>query len=141
MKMIDFHSAPDFVAGSKPLYSDWIYRILTSEGCVLGSIDFIFCDDEYLLELNRKYLSHDTLTDIITFDYTQGSTISGDVFISLERVRENAEEYGVDYEMELQRVMSHGLLHLMGYGDKTEEEANAMRKKEDEKIKMFHVEQ
>ena len=103
-------------------------------------MDYIFCTDEYLLELNQEYLKHDTFTDIITFDYTDGSAISGDIFISTDRVKENAKEFEEDVLNELRRVMSHGVLHLAGYGDKSKEESKLMREKEDEKIKMFHVE-
>ena len=139
--MIEFHFKSDFILDDKTKYSDWISRILESESFVAGQIDYIFCTDEYLLELNQQYLNHDTLTDIITFDYTKGKTISGDIFISTDRVSENADAFGVAFENELHRVMSHGLLHLMGYGDKAVEEKAEMRKKEEEKIKMFHVEQ
>jgi rRNA maturation RNase YbeY len=138
--MIEFHFKSDLIIKNTTNYSDWITRILESEDYTLGQLDYIFCTDDYLLELNRQYLSHDTLTDIITFDYSNGSTISGDVFISTERVSENANKYGVDFENELLRVMSHGVLHLMGYGDKTDSEVKWMREKEEEKIKMFHVE-
>jgi rRNA maturation RNase YbeY len=93
------------------------------------------------LEINQKYLSHDTLTDVITFDYSIGKTMSADIYISIERVRENASSYQVTFENELLRVMSHGILHLAGYKDKKEEHKKEMRLKEEEKIKMFHVEQ
>ncbi|MFC4221737.1 rRNA maturation RNase YbeY [Flagellimonas marina] len=138
--MIEFHFKSDLILNNTANYSDWITRILESEDYTLGQLDYIFCTDDYLLELNKQYLNHDTLTDIITFDYSNGSTISGDVFISTERVSENANKYGVDFENELLRVMSHGVLHLMGYGDKTDSEVKWMREKEEEKIKMFHVE-
>jgi rRNA maturation RNase YbeY len=121
-------------------YTDWINRIIESEGFVSGQIDYIFCTDDYLLELNLQYLNHDTLTDIITFDYTDGKTVSADIFISTERVKENAEAFKVDFDTELKRVMSHGILHLTGYGDKSPDQKKIMRNKEDEKIKMFHVE-
>ncbi|WP_318343138.1 rRNA maturation RNase YbeY [Flagellimonas baculiformis] len=139
--MIEFHFKSDLILEEKTNYSDWITRILESESYVAGQIDYIFCTDDYLLELNKQYLNHDTLTDIITFDYTKGKSISGDIFISTERVKENADAFGVAFENELLRVMSHGLLHLMGYGDKAVEEKAEMRRKEEEKIKMFHVEQ
>lgn len=139
--MIAFHFESDLELKNLTNYSDWITRILSSESFVAGQIDYIFCTDDYLLGLNKQYLNHETLTDIITFDYTKGSTISGDVFISTERVKENADTFGVGFHNELLRVMSHGLLHLMGYGDKAKEEKTLMRKKEEEKIKMFHVEQ
>lgn len=138
--MIEFHFKSDLILNDIANYSDWISRILESEDYILGQLDYIFCTDDYLLELNRQYLNHETLTDIITFDYSDGSTISGDVFISTERVSENANKYRVDFENELLRVMSHGVLHLMGYGDKTDLEVKMMREKEEEKIKMFHVE-
>ena len=99
-----------------------------------------FDDDEYLLGINQEYLNHDTFTDIITFDYTQGSRVSADIFISVERVEENAKTFKVSFHQELLRVMVHGTLHLMKYNDKVEEDVVEMRSKEEEKIKMFHVE-
>jgi len=104
------------------LIFNWLMKIIASENKNLGDIAYIFCDDDYLLRLNQKYLDHDTYTDVITFDYTNGNTIAGDVFISTDRVRENAEHFNVDFEEELRKVMSHGILHLFGYGDKEEEE-------------------
>ena len=139
--MIEFHFELDFQLIDEPKYSDWVNRILTSEGFVAGQIDYIFCADEYLLEINKKYLNHDTLTDIITFDYTKGVVVSGDIFVSVDRVKDNAQRFDVGFNNELLRVMSHGLLRLMGYGDKKDEEVVIMRSKEDQKIKMFHVEQ
>lgn len=138
--MIDFHFKSDFIIEDITNYVDWINRIIVSEGFDLGHIDYIFCSDDYLLSLNLEYLNHDTLTDIITFDYTDGKQISGDIFISTDRVAENAESFAVGFGNELLRVMSHGLLHLMGYGDKTEKEAAIMRQKEEEKMQLFHVE-
>lgn len=138
--MIEFHFKSDWVFENKSDYIDWINRIIDSEGFTLGQVDYIFCTDEYLLQLNQEYLNHDTFTDIITFDYTAGRTISGDIFISTDRVEENAKAFDVDILNELQRVMSHGILHLAGYGDKNPEDAKLMREKEEEKIKMFHVE-
>ncbi|NAY91676.1 rRNA maturation RNase YbeY [Muricauda sp. JGD-17] len=139
--MIEFHYKSDFRIEDKTQYSDWISRILVSEGFHAQQIDFIFCTDEYLIQLNKQYLNHDTYTDIITFDYSTGKSISGDIFISTERIEDNAKEFNVSFENELLRVMAHGLLHLMGHGDKTQGEQRLMRKKEEEKIKMFHVEQ
>ncbi|WP_375325895.1 rRNA maturation RNase YbeY [Flagellimonas sp. GZD32] len=138
--MIEFHFKSDVVLQGLSNYSDWINRILESESHTLGQIDYVLCTDDYLIELNVEYLNHDTLTDIITFDYTDGNVVSGDIFISTERVKENASDFHVDWENELLRVMAHGILHLVGYSDKTIEEKKLMRKKEDEKIKMFHVE-
>ncbi|MBS9461291.1 rRNA maturation RNase YbeY [Flagellimonas sp. 389] len=138
--MIDFHFKSDLILEDKEKYSDWITRVIQSEHYSLGDIDYIFCDDDYLLEINREYLQHNTLTDIITFDYSEGKCISGDIFISTERVADNAGLYGVDFNVELLRVMCHGILHLVGYGDKSENGKLQMRLKEEEKIKMFHVE-
>jgi len=138
--MIDFHFKSDFLMDNPSYYADWINRIIESEGFASGQIDYIFCTDDYLLELNLQYLNHDTLTDIITFDYTDGKTVSADIFISTERVKENAEAFKVDFDTELKRVMSHGVLHLTGYGDKSPNQKKIMRNKEEEKIKMFHVE-
>ncbi|MEM8847907.1 MAG: rRNA maturation RNase YbeY [Bacteroidota bacterium] len=139
--MIDYHFESDFVLKDNSRFSDWISRIITDEDFEVGKLDFIFCHDDKLLSINVEYLKHDTYTDIITFDYTEGKIISGDIFISTDRIEENAELFSVDKHEELLRVMSHGILHLMGYGDKSEEEIEIMRSKEEEKIKMFHVEQ
>ena len=139
--MIEFHFESEFALEDATKHSHWINRVIESEGFHLGEIAYIFCNDEYLLKLNQDYLNHDTFTDIITFDYTKGRTVSGDIFISTERVADNAKEYKVDVGAEILRVMCHGVLHLMGYKDKTIEEQRLMRKKEEEKIKMFHVEQ
>jgi len=139
--MINFHYETDFNALNQEDYSNWINAILESEDFNLSTLDYIFCDDSYLLKINQDYLDHNTYTDIITFDYTVGKIIGGDVFISVERVKENASKFNVQFQNELHRVMAHGILHLMGYKDKTKEESLVMRNKEEEKIKMFHVEQ
>jgi rRNA maturation RNase YbeY len=115
--------------------------MLATESSFLGTLNYIFCDDAYLVEINLQYLNHNTLTDIITFDYSDESRVSGDIFISIERVRDNAKDFKVGFEEELKRVMSHGVLHLLGYNDKTDEEKHSMRNKENEMIKLFHVEQ
>ena len=138
--MIDFHYETDFSIDDEAKFADWINRIILSEDEVYSQLDFIFCDDEYLLKINQDYLDHDTYTDIITFPYEDMSGIAGDIFISVERVKENAMDFGVEFYLELKRVMAHGVLHLLGYGDKSEEETVQMRLKEDEKIKLFHVE-
>lgn len=138
--MIDFHFKTDFELDNKVKYADWIARVIETEQYRLVSLDYIFCDDDYLLTINQDYLSHDTLTDIITFDYTEGRDIKGDIFISVERVRDNAVLFNVDWKKELLRVMAHGVLHLMGYMDKMEKDIKVMRFKEEEKIEMFHVE-
>lgn len=139
--MIEYHYELDFKLISEKNHSGWVHRVVASEGGEIGQINYIFCNDRYLLELNRKYLKHNTLTDILTFDYSNGNEIVGDVFISVERVRENARDLGVVFQEELLRVMAHGVLHMVGYKDKIDSDRAAMRKKEDEKIKMFHVEQ
>ena len=139
--MIEYHYELEFKLDSEENHSNWIERIVADEGGTIGQINYIFCDDDYLLELNRKHLKHNTLTDILTFDYSEGKEVHGDIFISAERVHANAMELEVDKKEEMLRVMSHGILHIMGYNDKTEKEKHEMRQKEDEKIKMFHVEQ
>ncbi|UGU18051.1 rRNA maturation RNase YbeY [Sinomicrobium kalidii] len=138
--MISFHyeSALDLLDEKR--YAEWIERVIISESKEPGEISYIFCDDDYLHGLNMKYLDHDTLTDIISFDYTEGNRIHGDVYISVERVEDNAQDFGVSFEEELKRVMIHGVLHYCGYKDKSAGERAEMRAKEEEKIKMFHVE-
>ncbi|MBT5614660.1 MAG: rRNA maturation RNase YbeY [Flavobacteriales bacterium] len=108
----------------------WLNQVISNEAKEEGDITYIFCDDDYLLEKNIRFLNHNTLTDVITFDYCEGNSVSGDIFISIERVKENSEVFKVDFLTELNRVMVHGLLHLLGYKDKTERESNLMRKKE-----------
>lgn len=108
----------------------WLNQVILNEAKEEGDITYIFCDDDYLLEKNIRFLNHNTLTDVITFDYCEGNSVSGDIFISIERVKENSEVFKVDFLTELNRVMVHGLLHLLGYKDKTERESNLMRKKE-----------
>lgn len=139
--MIEYHYLTDFQLKDEARYTRWIQEVLKSENVDNQRINYIFCSDLYLLELNQKYLQHDTLTDILTFDYTVDTIITGDVYISIERIRENAKTYETTLELELLRVMSHGLLHLIGFGDNSDDEIHIMRKKEEEKINMFHVEQ
>ncbi|WP_177761811.1 rRNA maturation RNase YbeY [Flavobacterium sp. I3-2] len=139
--MITFNYETDFELKNESDYEAWIEAIIESEDYTEGEVNYIFCDDEYLHKINVEYLDHDTLTDIISFDYTIGNLISGDIFISIERVKENAKEYEVSFEKELLRVMSHGILHYCGYKDKSEDDSNLMRQKENEKMGMFHVEQ
>ena len=138
--MISYNYEVDFELGDEAAFSEWISAIIESESKKEGDINYIFCDDEYLLKLNEEYLNHDTLTDIISFDYSVGNELHGDIFISIERVRENAADFDVAFENELKRVMAHGVLHYCGYKDKTETDSQIMRSKEEEKIKMFHVE-
>nr|WP_317630650.1 rRNA maturation RNase YbeY [uncultured Flavobacterium sp.] len=139
--MIYFNYEGDFTLENEEQVADWIERIVESEDKELGEISYIFCDDEYLHKINVEYLDHDTLTDIISFDYTEGDVISGDIFISVERVQDNATDFNVSFEQELKRVLVHGVLHYCGYKDKSEADEQLMRAKEDEKIAMFHVEQ
>lgn len=112
-------------------YKQWLEDLILSEGKKLGEINYIFCDDEYLLKINQDYLQHDYYTDIITFDYVKGKTISAEIFVSLQRISDNASTLSRDYEDELRRVLAHGILHLAGYKDKTEEEEKEMRRMED----------
>ncbi|MDV2448161.1 rRNA maturation RNase YbeY [Elizabethkingia anophelis] len=111
--------------------AEWLEQLILEEGKKPGDINYILCDDEYLLEINRQYLDHDYYTDIITFDYCKGKIISGDIFLSLQRVLDNASMLETKQEEELNRVLAHGILHLCGYKDKTEEEQKTMRSKED----------
>ena len=117
--------------------SEWLENLIVSEGKKLGKINYIFCDDEYLLKVNRDFLNHDYYTDIITFDYVKGKTISGDIFVSLPRISENASSLSKNFDEELRRVLAHGLLHLCGYKDKTEDEQREMRKKEDFYLNLY----
>lgn len=138
--MISFNYETDFELENEAQYEDWISRIIESEGFNEGEINYIFCDDEYLHKINVEYLDHDTLTDIISFDYTVGNVLQGDIFVSVERVKDNANDFNVSFEEELKRVLSHGVLHYCGYKDKSPEDEALMRFKEEEKMQMFHVE-
>ena len=138
--MIDFHYETDFQLEDENRYREWINKVVASEDLLLGPVNYIFCDDAYLHRINLEYLDHDTFTDIISFDYSEGDRISGDIFISVERVGENAETFGTSFNNELSRVMIHGILHYCGYKDKTEKEESEMRQKEEEKLALFHVE-
>jgi rRNA maturation RNase YbeY len=139
--MISFNYELDFQLDNETAYSDWISKVISSEIKNVGEINYIFCDDEYLLEINQQYLNHDTLTDIISFDYSIGNELHGDIFISVERVRDNANDFNVSFDDELKRVMAHGVLHYCGYKDKSEKDEQVMRDKEEEKMQMFHVKQ
>ncbi|MEN9928388.1 MAG: hypothetical protein RLZZ231_309 [Bacteroidota bacterium] len=139
--MISFNYENDFNLDNEEAISSWISDVILSENKKEGDINYIFCDDDFLLDINQQYLDHDTLTDIISFDYSVGNELHGDIFISTERVAENAQDFGVSFSEELLRVLSHGVLHYCGYKDKSETDELLMRSKEDEKIKMFHVKQ
>lgn len=133
-----FNYETDFSLGKdEAIFEQWIEKIIASEKKQLGEINYIFCDDTYLHQINVEYLDHDTLTDIITFDYTEGDVLSSDIFISVERVADNAKDFEVAFQTELLRVMAHGILHLCGYKDKTEQDSHLMRSKEEEKMKLF----
>lgn len=114
--------------------AQWVISAIEASGNNCGELTYIFCSDDFLLDINQRYLQHDTFTDIITFDYSQDDLISGDIFISTERVRENAAAFEVDFEHELARVMIHGVLHLLGFDDHSEEDKKKMRAEEDRLI-------
>ena len=128
--MISFNYESDFKLHNEKELSIWISSVINSEVFKEGDINYIFCNDDYLLQLNQEFLNHDTLTDIISFDYTLGKEINGDIFISIERVLDNAKDYQVEFSNELHRVMVHGILHYCGYNDKTQKETQLMRVKE-----------
>ena len=136
--MILFYSETNFILHQKLIYKKWLQALAQNEQKKLGNINYIFCDDDYLLNLNLQYLQHDTLTDIITFDYCEEDTISGDIYISIERVRENAVIFKVSFDEELLRVLAHGIMHLCGYKDKSDDDAAKMRQKENFAIQKFH---
>ena len=115
----------------------WISSVITSENKKTGSINFIFCSDDYLLNVNKQYLDHDYYTDIITFDYVEGKIISGDIFISVDRVADNASKFQVSFDEELRRILVHGVLHLLGYPDKDPAEKTVMTGKEDHYLATF----
>jgi probable rRNA maturation factor len=138
--MINFNYESTFILDNEDSYATWLSAVIVSENKKEGEINYIFCDDEYLHKINLEYLNHDTLTDIISFDYSIGNELNGDIFISIERVQDNANDFEVSFDQELKRVLAHGILHYCGYKDKSDSESLLMRKKEDEKIVMFHVE-
>jgi rRNA maturation RNase YbeY len=129
--MISFNFETETHIQNQEQLCEWVSYAITSEGCNEGEINYVFCNDEYLHKLNVEFLQHDTLTDIISFDYSVGKELHGDVFISIERVKENAQELGVNFYLELHRVMIHGILHYCGYKDKKEKDKTEMRQKED----------
>ena len=129
--MIEYNYETRFELNNPEELSNWVSASIEKENYKEGDLNYIFCTDHYLLNMNNKYLKHNTLTDIISFDYTMGKTISGDIFISIDRVAENALKYKVRMNDELHRVMIHGVLHFCGFKDKTTSEKELMRKKED----------
>ena len=139
--MIYFREAdrPCSVLGKKKTGS-WLLRVVASHGKTPGEICIVSCTDDYLLDVNKKHLEHDFYTDIITFDYSEGGVVTGDLMISFDRVRDNARENGVEFQDELRRVMAHGCLHLCGFKDKTNAQAKIMRQEENKALELFHVE-
>ncbi|MEO1030798.1 MAG: rRNA maturation RNase YbeY [Bacteroidota bacterium] len=129
--MINFHYETDFELEGSDLISLWISNTITEEHCREGEINYIFCSDDYLHKINLEFLNHDTLTDIISFDYSVGKELHGDIYISVDRVKENTAEFETAFQDELARVMIHGILHYCGYKDKSQEDAKLMRRKED----------
>lgn len=125
-----FFEDTDFIFKGKALNNKWLRIVAESEIRRLGQISIIFCSDNYILDINQRYLQHDYFTDIITFDYCEDDRLSGDLFISVDSVRENAIEYGTSFNDELNRVMVHGILHLIGYDDHSDEDIKQMRSKE-----------
>lgn len=135
--MIDFNYETTFSLKDEKQLENWIEKVVSEKGFEVGEINYIFCDDAYLHQLNVEFLQHDTLTDIISFDNSLGKLINGDIFISVERVTDNAIDFKVEFEEELHRVMIHGVLHYMGYKDKTVDEKIGMRQAENEAIKLL----
>ncbi len=133
MANITFHTTEQIkhpFPGKEQVYRAWLESVASAENKTIDTLTYIFCSDDFLLDINIKYLGHDYYTDIITFPYTEDNDIVSDLYISLDRVRENAADFQVSFENELQRVMVHGLLHLLGYKDKTEEDQLRMREME-----------
>ena len=118
-------------------YRRWIRAVAATYGCSVGNINYIFCDDERILEVNRQFLGHDYYTDVITFDYSSANHLSGDIYISLDTVKSNAEDVGVPFEAELRRIIIHGVLHLTGQGDKTPETKAQMTAKEEKALALW----
>ena len=136
--MVEFNYETTFQIEDENRLEKWIENVAAEKGFEVGEINYIFCDDEYLLKLNVEFLKHDTLTDVISFDNTLGKLINGDIFISVERVVENAKEYNVSFEDELHRVMVHGVLHYMGFKDKSDDEIKQMRTAENSALLLLN---
>lgn len=126
-----FFEETDFLFKGRVKNNKWLRLVAESEIRKLGEINIIFCSDNYILDINQRFLSHDYFTDIITFDYCEGDKLSGDLFISVDSVKENSIQYGTEFNDELNRVMVHGILHLIGYDDHTKAQQKQMRQKED----------
>ena len=137
--MIVFNYETEFKLKNEEETSDWILSCIENNDFELGEINYIFCDDEYLHKINVEFLEHDTLTDIISFDYTIGKLVGGDIFISTDRVIENAKEFNVSFNEELHRVIIHGILHYMGFKDKSDEQKQLMRDQENNCLKSLNL--
>ena len=138
---INFYSKINFELKDQNKHANWLKAVIEGEGKKVENVNYIFCSDDDLLYMNQRYLDHDTFTDIITFDYSEEDLISAEIYISIDRVKENAKDFKMKFENELRRVLVHGILHCFGYGDSTEELKAEMRALENKKIKLFHVEQ
>jgi rRNA maturation RNase YbeY len=140
MAIYFFSEEIDFELKEKLTRKRWLKSIATKAGFNIRELNYVFCSDEYLYRMNLEYLNHETYTDIITFDNSEKEfDIAGDIFVSIDRVGENAKTHDQKVETELNRVLVHGLLHLMGYKDKTKEESTLMRQKEEESINLYHM--
>lgn len=137
--MIELFYETDFCIENESAWIAWITESMKEEGKTFGELNYIFCDDDYLLDINRQYLDHDYYTDVIGFDNSEEDVLMGDIFISVERIRENAHDNHVSFELELARVMVHGILHFAGYLDKEDEEKALMTEKEDFYINRFSL--
>ncbi len=135
--MITLNYETEFALEDEMHCAAWLSEVIASEEKREGEINYIFCDDDYLHKINLEYLNHDDLTDIISFDYSVGNELHGDIYISIERVRENAVDFDVPFQEELNRVLVHGILHYCGYKDKNESDAALMRQKEEEKMLLY----
>tara|TARA_B100001057_G_scaffold155731_1_gene155994 strand:+ start:1540 stop:1959 length:420 start_codon:yes stop_codon:yes gene_type:complete len=137
---LEFIYSTDYSLSNEKLHSDWIINVVLSENFHVGNVVFAFFDDQEVKKLNKKFLNKNYYTDVISFDESRDRLINGNIAISVDRVKENAINFKCTFPDEMRRVMVHGLLHFMGYNDQNEESIKIMRKKENEKIKMFHVE-
>jgi len=132
--MILFNYETDFILNEEQIIQDWIMNVVKENGFEVGEINYVFCDDKYLHKLNVEFLKHDTLTDIISFDNTLGNLLNGDIFISIDRIKDNAKDFKVTFEEELHRVMIHGVLHYMGFKDKSDGDKREMRNQENQAL-------
>ena len=139
--MIDFVYNTDFQIENQRVFSKWLVEVAAAENCLIHDLVFLFVSDQELLAMNKKFLKHNHFTDVITFGELEGDKISGNIAISVDRVLDNSKTYGVRFDEELKRVMAHGLLHIIGYNDKTKKEKLTMSQKETDALKMFHVKQ